>query len=226
MASTILIVAADEQTRRRCEEILSPAGYILHFADDLDAALTLTRQIDPTLLLLDITRPPANLFAFIAAVRVESYLPIVLRASTQTENLAIDALTHGADDYLLATTGAKEMAARLHAIIRRLKNVSLSSGVIRVGDVAIHPEKRTAYVNHVPLNLTPTEFDLLSVLMNHPGQIFSRAELCSRVSGSVSEHALPTHIRNLRAKILPHATTDPIETVYSIGYRFRPDPVD
>ncbi len=223
MAPKILVVGADAATRRRCKEVLSPAEYELLFADNLSTALTLTRREYPALILLNLTRTPGDIFTFITAVRVESNLPIVLRVLPHAEKLAIEGLARGADDYLLTTTGAKEMAARLQAILRRHQDIQQSSGVIRVGDVVISPEKRTAHVNHVLLDLTPTEFDLLAILMSAPRKIFSRRTLRRSISTATTDRAITTHIRNLRLKIAPHTNSPPIQTVYGRGYRFLPD---
>lgn len=221
MVSKILLVGADEDTRRRCKDMLSSAGYELLFADTPSPALTTLRRENPVLVLLDISHSTEGIFEFITAVRVENNLPIVLRTGTETEALAIEALAFGADDYLLTTTGINEMAARLLAIIRRHK--PQSSGALRVGQVIINPEKRTVYVNHIPINLTPTEFDLLAILMSAPRNIFSRQALRQSLPGNTSNHAIVAHIRNLRAKITPHTNTNPIETVYGRGYRFMPE---
>ncbi len=226
MAPEILVVGADEFTRRRCEDVLSSAGYTLHFADDLSAALSLVRREYPALILLDITRMSDNFFAFIATVRVESNLPIVLRVPPHAEKLASAGLAHGADDYLLTDTGAKEMAARLQAILRRHQNFRQTSGVIRVGDVVINPEKRTVHVNHIPLDLTPTEFDLLAILMSAPQKIFSRRTLRRSVPSATTDRAITAHIRNLRLKITPHTNSPPIQTIYGRGYRFLPEDDD
>ena len=224
MASKILLVGADEGTRRRCEGALSPAGYELLFADTPQTALTVLRREEPALVLLDISHRAEGIFEFITAVRVESNLPIVLRGGTEAEDLAIEALAFGADDYLLTTTGIKEMAARLQAIIRRHK--PQSTGALRVGDVIINPEKRTAHVNHILLDLTPTEFDLLAKLMSAPKKVFSRRALCRSIPSVTTDRAITMHIRNLRMKIAPHTNSPPIQTVYGRGYRFLPEDDD
>jgi DNA-binding response OmpR family regulator len=121
----------------------------------------------------------------------------------------------------------REMLARIRAVLRRSEKTVPSSEVLRAADIVLDKDRRTVTAGGIEVNLTPTEFDLLAVLMAEPGRVFSRAALLEAVQGIAFEgleRSINVHIRNLRTKIEP----DPgqpryIETVFGVGYRFAAD---
>ena len=118
----------------------------------------------------------------------------------------------------------KELIARINAVLRRAGQTSTGPEVILIGNIRLDKETHLVTVGGKPVNLTPSEFDLLHALMATPGRVFSRSDLLLKLQGTTFEgveRTIDVHIRNLRTKI----ETDPskpiyIETVFGVGYRF------
>ncbi len=131
----------------------------------------------------------------------------------------------GADDYVTKPFGMKELVARINAVLRRAGNVVVNADVLTLGGIRLDRESRIVTANGQPVALTPSEFDLLQVLMSAPGRVFSRADLLLKMQGNTFEgveRTIDVHVRNLRAKI----ESDPakpvyIQTVFGVGYRFQ-----
>jgi DNA-binding response OmpR family regulator len=131
----------------------------------------------------------------------------------------------GADDYVTKPFGMRELVARIRAVMRRSGQIPAPDEVLRAAGVILDKGSRTVSVAGEPVHLTPTEFDLLALLMATPGRVLSRAVLLEQVQGfgyERVERTVDVHIRNLRTKIEP----DPgnhryIESVHGIGYRFH-----
>jgi len=121
-----------------------------------------------------------------------------------------------------------ELVARIRAVLRRVSEETLPPDVLRVGDVTLDKQTRLITVGARKVELTPSEFDLLTILMASPGQVFSRAELLERLKGDTFENVERTvdvHIRNLRAKLEEDASHPQyILTVFGVGYRFSSEP--
>jgi DNA-binding response OmpR family regulator len=134
----------------------------------------------------------------------------------------------GADDYVTKPFSMRELTARIRAVLRRAGKPPLEPEILRAGDIVLDRTGRTATVRGERVHLTPSEFDLLAVLLSAPGRVFSRSELLDRMGDVASEsydRSVDVHIRNLRRKIEP----DPrqphtIQTVYGAGYRLAAAP--
>jgi two-component system alkaline phosphatase synthesis response regulator PhoP len=133
----------------------------------------------------------------------------------------------GADDYVTKPFGMKELLARIRAALRRAGVPAAPGVLLRAGEITLDKESHQVTVSGQPVRLTPSEFDLLSTLMDSPGRVFSRLDLLEHLQGLAFEGAARTvdvHIRNLRIKIEPDpARPHYIETVFGIGYRFIPE---
>lgn len=221
---TILVVDDKANVRTLVREYLTEAGFRVVTAENGQIALYSARQEKPDLILLDIMMPKMDGFEFIQAYRKESDTPVILLTAKMEESDKVIGLELGADDYITKPFGMRELVARIRSILRRAGQIPHPSSRIQAGEIILDRESHTVTVGEQNVRLTPSEFDLLAILMNAPGRVFSRLDLLEDLQGSSFEGAARTidvHIRNLRTKI----ETDPahphyIETVFGIGYRF------
>ncbi|MGB8212345.1 MAG: response regulator transcription factor [Anaerolineales bacterium] len=226
---TILIVDDKANVRILVREYLSEQGFRVVTAENGQTALYTARQEKPDLILLDIMMPEMDGFAFTRAYRKESDTPVILLTAKLEESDKVIGLELGADDYITKPFGMRELVARIHTVMRRAGQMPHTSSHLQIGEIALDRETHSVSLSNRPIHLTPSEFDLLALLMNAPGRVFSRLDILEDLQGTSFEGAARTvdvHIRNLRAKI----ETDPanpryIETVFGIGYRFKLDQV-
>jgi DNA-binding response OmpR family regulator len=206
------------------KDYLQEKGYRVVTAENGQDALYVARHEKPDLILLDIMMPELDGYEFIATYRKEADTPIILLTAKLEEEDKVLGLELGADDYLTKPFGLRELMARIRAVLRRAGQETSASGSLRVADIILDPDSRLVTVGERLIDLTPSEFQLLAVLMSAPGRVFSRQNLLNHLQGSAwVERTVDVHVRNLRAKIEP----DPgqpryIETVFGAGYRFRP----
>jgi len=224
MTQTILVVDDKKELLTMVKLYLTQEGFRVVTATDGQEALFVARYEKPDLILLDLMMPQMGGYEFIRAYTKEAETPIVILTAKLEENDKVLGLELGADDYMTKPFSMRELTARIRAVLRRAGKKPLEPDIVRAGDIALDRASRTATVGGERVHLTPSEFDLLTVLMSAPGRVFSRTELLDRigdVAGESYERAVDIHIRNLRHKIEPdprHPRT--IETVYGVGYRF------
>ncbi len=227
MTKTILVVDDSLNVRTLVREYLTAEGFRVVLANDGRAALFTARTEKPDLILLDIMMPEMTGYEFIRAYRAERATPIILLTAKLDESDKVLGLELGADDYMTKPFGMRELVARIHAVLRRGAATSAPIEILRAADITLDKGSRTVTVNDVAVNLTPSEFELLAVLMSSPGRVFSRSILLDQVQGTTFEgveRTIDVHIRNLRTKIEPDPSKPIyIETVFGVGYRFRAD---
>ena len=224
MAKTILTVDDKENVRTLIREYLTEEGFRVVTADNGQTALFVARQEKPDLILLDLMMPEMDGTSFIRAFRKESDTPIIVLTAKLEESDKVLGLELGADDYITKPFSMRELLARVHAVLRRVNGTAKASPTLRVGDVSLDRETRAVTVGGVDVKLTPSEFDLLAIMMTSPGRVYTRASLLEATQGAYFEgiaRTIDVHIRNLRSKIEPNpAEPRYIETVFGIGYRF------
>ncbi|MBP7600363.1 MAG: response regulator transcription factor [Thermoflexales bacterium] len=224
MAKTILTVDDKENVRTLIREYLTEEGFRVVTADNGQTALFVARQEKPDLILLDLMMPEMDGTSFIRAFRKESDTPIIVLTAKLEESDKVLGLELGADDYITKPFSMRELLARVHAVLRRVNGTAKASPTLRVGDVSLDRETRAVTVGGVDVKLTPSEFDLLAIMMTSPGRVYTRASLLEATQGTYFEgiaRTIDVHIRNLRSKIEPNpAEPRYIETVFGIGYRF------
>lgn len=225
MSRTILVVDDKANIRNLVREYLEAEGFRVLIAADGREALFTARQEKPDLILLDIMMPQMGGFEFLKTYRKEKETPVILLTAKLEETDKVLGLELGADDYVTKPFGMKELTARINAVLRRSTRPITETEIITLGDLRIDKEARAVTLQGTPIRLTPSEFDLLYVLMAAPNRVFSRADLQLKVQGSTFENierTIDVHIRNLRAKIEPDpAKPVYIETVFGVGYKFR-----
>ncbi len=188
-------------------------------------ALFAARHEKPDLILLDIMMPEMDGYDFIRSYRKESNTPIILLTAKLEETDKVVGLELGADDYVTKPFGMAELLARVRAVLRRSKQEKVEADILRVSDVTLEKKSRVVKVSERAVELTPSEFDLLVILMTTPGRVFSRSELLEQMQGhsfAGVERTIDVHVRNLRTKIeLEPSEPHYIETVFGVGYRFK-----
>ena len=227
MTRTILIVDDKASLRSMVKAYLSEQGYRVVTAGDGQEALFVAREEKPDLILLDIMMPKIDGYEFIRIFGKERETPIIVLTAKIDETDKVLGLEMGADDYITKPFGMRELLARIRAVLRRSEKSATSSDILRVTDIILDKNQRIVTVKDKSVNLTPTEFDLLAILMSEPGHVFSRSTLLEAIQGisfEGLERSINVHIRNLRTKIEP----DPgnpifIETVFGVGYRLCAD---
>ena len=225
---TILVVDDKKNMRVMVEQYLTQAGFRVVTAENGQMALYVARHEKPDLIVLDVMMPEMDGYEFIRTYNKESNTPIILLTAKDDETDKVLGLELGADDYVTKHPfSPKELTARIRAVLRRTKKQAESVEIIRAADIMLDKTGRVVRVAGQPVDLTPSEFDLLTVLMSSPGRAFSRVELLDRLQGTNFEgveRTIDVHIRNLRTKIEPDPRNPRyIETVFGVGYRFHID---
>ncbi|MBM2847117.1 MAG: Response regulator transcription factor [Anaerolineales bacterium] len=223
---TILVVDDEPKIIQLARDYLEHAGFAVLTARDGKTALAGIRSAKPDLVILDLGLPGMDGLDVTRAVRKDSNVPIVMLTARGEESDKLVGLELGADDYITKPFSPKELVARVRAVLRRAESAgeSPSAEVIRAGDVALDVPRMRVTVGGRPVDVTPTEFQLLAALARQPGRIFTRAQLLDAVRGVAFEsyeRAIDAHVKNIRRKIEP----DPHEpryvlTVYGVGYKF------
>jgi DNA-binding response OmpR family regulator len=224
MPKTILVVDDKANVRTLVRDYLTEQGFHVGTADNGQSALYAARHDKPDLILLDIMMPEMDGYEFIRAYRRESDTPIILLTARLEESDKVIGLELGADDYVTKPFGMRELVARIHTVLRRAGKAPEPGKVLRAADIMLDQETHSVTVGERDVRLTPSEFDLLAILMASPGRVYSRIELLDALQGTTFEGVARTidqHVRNLRAKIekIP-AQPRYIETVFGVGYRF------
>ena len=206
MAKTILVVDDKASVRRLLREYLAEEGFWVVTADNGQNALFVARHEKPDLILLDIMMPEMDGYEFIRVYRRERNTPIILLTARLEESDKVVGLELGADDYVTKPFSMRELVARIRAVLRRVEKSAVPE-VLHAADITLDRSTRQVNVGDQFVKLTPTEFDLLAVLMSAPGRVFSRQMLLEQVQGvalSELERSISVHISNLRAKIEPN----------------------
>ncbi|MGD0877902.1 MAG: response regulator transcription factor [Anaerolineales bacterium] len=221
---TILVVDDKASVRTLVREYLTAEGFRVVTAENGQTALYTARQEKPDLILLDIMMPEMDGFAFIRSLRKESDTPVILLTAKLEESDKVIGLELGADDYVTKPFGMRELVARIHTVMRRAGKIPHPSSRLQIGEILLDRETHSVTVAGQPVHLTPSEFDLLALLMDAPGRVFSRLDLLEDLQGTSFEgvaRTIDVHIRNLRTKIESDPTNPRyIETIFGIGYRF------
>jgi len=225
MAKKILIVDDNPDIRNMLKDYLTQEGFEVVSAVNGQQALHIARDEKPDCIVLDMMMPETGGADFIRVSTSESDSPILVLTAKVEETDKVLGLELGADDYMTKPFSLRELTARIQALLRRVEKSSEGQKILRAGNVTLDITSHTVDVNNQPVDLTPSEFDLLSILMAAPGRTFSRLELLENLGEATYlegyERTVDVHIHNLREKIEPEPK-DPkyIQTVYGTGYRF------
>ncbi len=227
MSKTILIVDDDRKMRDMLRLYLEEDGYYIVEASNGREALYVARYEKPDLILLDLMMPEMDGTEFIRIYRLESNTPVIMLTAKVDDTDEVLGLEMGADDYITKPFVVRTVRARVKSVLRRAGAETVESDILRAGELALDRIGRILKVGGQTVDLTPSEYGLLDLLMAHPGRAFSRIDLLEHIATDALETQVRTidvHIRHLRAKIEPN-DRDPryIQTVYGMGYRFASD---
>lgn len=221
---TILVVDDESKILQLARDYLQYAGFTVLTADAGKTALAVVRTEKPNLIVLDLGLPDMDGLDVTRALRKESNVPIIMLTARGEESDKLVGLELGADDYLTKPFSPKELVARVRAVLRRAETTPAAEELIRLGEITLDVPRMRVTLGEQPIELTPTEFELLAALARQPGRIFTRSQLLDAVHGVAFEsyeRAIDAHIKNIRRKLEP----DPREpryvlTVYGVGYKF------
>ena len=225
MASAVLILEDDPHTVEVVQLYLRRDGHHVLSATDGIAGLSLAREAQPDLIILDLMLPGMDGLEICRILRQESDVPIVMLTARADEEDRLAGLDLGADDYVTKPFSPRELAARIRAVLRRSARDELEGGVARLDyeSISMEMRQRTVHVDGTQIHLTPTEIRLLALLMREPGRTFSRDQIIDRVFGYDFEgfdRTVDSHVYSLRRKLEAAAGDKKyIHTIYGVGYR-------
>ena len=224
MNEQILVVDDEPKIVKLARDYLEQAGFRVIAAGDGATALAQTRHERPDLVVLDLNLPGLDGLDVCRALRRESDVPIIMLTARVEEADRLIGLELGADDYITKPFSPRELVARVRTVLRRVQGDFRPSRLIRAGDLEIDLSGHSVSRAGEPLQLTRTEFRLLSILAQNPEQTLTRAQLLDRLHGVAYDgfdRSVDSHIKNLRRKLEP----DPLDpryilTIYGVGYKF------
>jgi len=221
----LLVVDDDEDIRVLLEELLGRAGYEVDVVPDGRAALRRLFEAPPSLVILDVTMPELDGYQTLERIRDLSDVPVLMLTARSQELERVRGLASGADDYVAKPFGRQELLARVQALLRRSGGRATVTDSYQDDFVTIDYAQRRVEVSERTVQLTPLEFKLLSVFVQHPNQVLSRDQLLELVWGDpfgVSGDQVKLYVGYLRKKLEPETPdSTPIETVRGFGYRYK-----
>jgi two-component system alkaline phosphatase synthesis response regulator PhoP len=221
---TVLVVDDNPKIVEVLAEYLRAEGFTALTAEDGDAALALARESHPDLALVDVMLPGVDGLELTRRFQ-EDNIPVILVTARSEEVDRLVGLRLGADDYVTKPFSPREVVARVQAVLRRCERGRGRSTALSVGELRIDPETRLVTLHDEPIEMTRTQFDILTTLAAHPGRVYTRLQLLEAASGDAFdgyERTIDAHIKNIRHKL----GDDPrspryIRTVIGVGYKLE-----
>jgi two-component system alkaline phosphatase synthesis response regulator PhoP len=226
MAHKILVADDEQALLDTVRAYLIEAGLQVVTARNGREAVFVFRHESPALVILDVMMPEMDGWEAARLIRKVSQIPLLFLTARVDDIDHVTGLEIGADEYITKPFSPRVLVAHVRALLRRAYGeLGTIAPVWQVGDLEVNSETHTVTRAGMRIELTPTEFELLAMLIARPGRVFTRVELLDRLQGqsfAAFERAIDVHIKNLRAKI----ETDPhepqyVETVFGVGYRMR-----
>jgi two-component system, OmpR family, response regulator RegX3 len=237
---TILMVEDEESITVPLAEALAREGFDTEVAGTAAEALELAGSVGPDLVLLDVMLPDGSGYDVCRELRSQSRVPIIMLTARGEETDKVVGLELGADDYIVKPFSAREVAARIRAVLRRAGDIAAAApanaaaAALQVGDLRLDPSKRSATLDGDELDLTRKEFELLELLMREAGSVITRERLIDEVwdvNWFGSTKTLDVHVSGLRRKLGDDPSSPRyLHTVRGVGFRFSgpeelgPDP--
>jgi two-component system OmpR family response regulator len=222
MDTLILLVEDEKKLSDMVAQHLRQEGFKVALAADGVDALQIWEELKPDLLVLDLMLPRLSGWEVLKKIRQKHNTPVIALTARADEIDKLLGLELGADDYITKPFSPRELTARIKAVLRRSRPAGKIS-TISFYNLSINPDRLEATIGDNQLTLTATEFKILLLLAENPGQVFSRLHILERVFGDMYEgyeRTIDTHISNLRHKIeAVNISEISIKTVYGIGYK-------
>jgi two-component system OmpR family response regulator len=225
MVTSILVVDDEKRIVDIVKAYLEREGFRVIIAYDGKSTLELVQRQSPDLIVLDLMLPEVSGWDICRILRRKSNIPIIMLTGRDDVTDRIVGLELGADDYVTKPFDPKELVSRVKAVLRRSGGRATPKSILHIGDLKINTEMRLVQRGDTTIELTPIEYELLMILAENPGRVYSRLQLLDNIQGDSYEgyeRTIDSHIKNLRKKIEP----DPnhpvyIMTVYGVGYRLE-----
>jgi two-component system KDP operon response regulator KdpE len=222
----ILIVDDEPAIRRFLKTALADGEFALFLADNGHAALAAAVTVKPDVILLDLGLPDLDGVEVIKRIRQWSQVPIIVLSVRDREADKVKALDSGADDYLTKPFGVSELLARIRVMLRRSVQQT-PEPVIRIDDLEVDLARRRVLLRGEAVALTPTEYELLRLLVTNAGKVMTHRQILKKIWGAAyleQPHVLRVNISNLRHKLENDASRPRyIQTESGVGYRFKSD---
>jgi two-component system KDP operon response regulator KdpE len=220
----VLVVDDERAIRRYLHAALNAQGYTVFEASSGKDALTMTASERPDIVILDLALPDLDGVKVTRHLREWTSIPIIILSVREQEVDKINALDAGADDYLTKPFNSGELMARIRAAIRHTLQ-GASEPIFEIDNLKVDLTRRLVKLNGLDISLTPTEYDLLRILVQNAGKVITHHQLLRQVWGTAYEsevHLLRVNMSNLRRKIEPDPTRPHyIITEPGVGYRLR-----
>ena len=228
MKDVILVVEDESNIRTNIVAFLEAEGFETLQAKDGEEALQLYAEKAPNLLILDLMLPKVDGLEVCKQIRRESNVPIIMVTARDEEIDKLLGLELGADDYITKPFSLRELKARIKAVLRRTKSgggkEEPEEEILTFGALDVNLGRREVRYDDVVIDLTPSEYAILTTLCQNVGRPYSRLQLLNATLGESYagyERAIDTHVSNLRKKIEPNPQKPIyILTVYGLGYKF------
>ena len=222
---TVLVVEDEMRIARLVRDYLEHAGFEVIVTGDGESALSSARGSKPDLIVLDLGLPGRDGLDVTRELRRTSSVPIVMLTARGDEADRIVGLELGADDYVVKPFSPRELVARVRAVLRRTGSARDGGPeTLRIAGLEVDVPRMRVSIDGRPVELTPTEFQLLLIFAREPGRVFTRSQLLDAVHGMAFEsyeRAIDAHVKNIRKKIEPEPGTPRfLLTVHGVGYRF------
>lgn len=221
----ILIVEDEEAVCDMLVYSLSKGGFACEGVIDTKKAKSAIESEKPDLIILDWMLPNISGIDYMRRLRRDintQNIPIIMLTAKGEEEDKVQGLEEGADDYIVKPFKAKELIARIKAVLRRY-NKSYKASVKEINGLSLDYETHRVDINGQSVDIGPTEFKLLHFFMEHPERVYSRHQLLDHVWGEnvyIEERTIDVHIRRLRKSLELYGFDSYIQTVHSVGYRF------
>ena len=220
----ILVVEDDPHINGLLCRIVTDAGYDCRAAFSGSEAALLAEKYSYDLVPLDLMLPGLSGEEFIAALRRDRTMPIIVLSAKAGVEDRVNVLKLGADDFIPKPFDNAEVLARIEAQLRRYKRFAAPAGaaVLTWGELRLERESVTVTVGETPVSLTAREFEILALLMEHPKRVYTREQIYRQVWGEEymgDDNTVNVHISNLRSKLAKVSDTEFVKTVWGIGFK-------